>query len=127
MGFTNRYPVTVQRLFSMFPDGGPGAGLLLLRLAVALSLLSDATDGTLEHALLGLPVLALCLGILTPVFAAGCCLLKLHSLLITGGASLPEAAISLLAAGALVLLGPGAHSLDARLFGRRVITLPPRK
>ena len=27
---------------------------------------------------------------------------------------------------AVVLLGPGAHSLDARLFGRREITIPKR-
>jgi uncharacterized membrane protein YphA (DoxX/SURF4 family) len=28
---------------------------------------------------------------------------------------------------ALALLGPGAYSLDARIFGRRVIKLPPGK
>jgi hypothetical protein len=26
---------------------------------------------------------------------------------------------------ALALLGPGAYSIDARIFGRRVIILPP--
>ena len=30
-------------------------------------------------------------------------------------------------AAALALLGPGAHSLDARLFGRREIFIPPSR
>jgi hypothetical protein len=33
--------------------------------------------------------------------------------------------LSLPVAIALALLGPGAYSLDARIFGRRVIVLPP--
>lgn len=41
-----------------------------------------------------------------------------------------EAALFLLAcaggAAALVLLGPGAHSIDAHRFGRRIIRVEPR-
>jgi hypothetical protein len=33
----------------------------------------------------------------------------------------------ILDAAALALLGPGAYSLDARLFGRRVTVVTPRK
>lgn len=117
----------MQRLFSMFPEGGPGAGLLLLRLSVALSMLLHPSGGPLMHALLALPAIGLCLGVLTPLLAAMCCLFSFYDFMVLGGATLPEAGIKILAAGALALLGPGAHSLDARLFGRRVITLPARK
>jgi hypothetical protein len=117
----------VQRLFSMFPEGGPGAGLLLLRLSVALPLLLHPSGGPLMHAMLALPAIGLCLGVLTPLLAVVCGLFSFYDFMVMGGATLPEAGIKLLTAGALALLGPGAHSLDARLFGRRVITLPPRK
>ena len=33
--------------------------------------------------------------------------------------------LSMPVAAALALLGPGAYSIDARVFGRRVIVLPP--
>ena len=33
----------------------------------------------------------------------------------------------ILNASALALLGPGAYSIDARLFGRRVVVVPPQK
>ncbi|WNG29152.1 hypothetical protein F0U62_38020 [Cystobacter fuscus] len=117
----------MQRLFSMFPEGGPGAGLLLLRLSVALSLLLHPSGGPLMRAMLVLPAIGLCLGVLTPPLAVMCCLFSFHDFMVMGGATLPEAGIKLLAAGALALLGPGAHSVDAWLFGRRVVTLPPRK
>ncbi|WP_051256579.1 hypothetical protein [Cystobacter fuscus] len=117
----------MQRLFSMFPEGGPGVGLLLLRLSVALSLLLLPSGGPLMHAMLALLVIGLCLGVLTPTLAVACVLFSFYDFMIMGGATLPEAGIRLLAAGALALLGPGAHSVDAWLFGRRVVTLPPRK
>ncbi|PTL81357.1 hypothetical protein [Vitiosangium sp. GDMCC 1.1324] len=117
----------MQRLFSMFPEGGPGAGLLLLRLSVALSLRFNPSDGLLKHALLALPAVGICLGALTPALAAMCCLLNVYDFIVMGGTTLPELGIRILTAGALMLLGPGAHSLDARLFGRRVVTLSPRR
>jgi hypothetical protein len=35
------------------------------------------------------------------------------------------AAIAILNALALALIGPGAYSIDARRFGRRIVVLPP--
>jgi uncharacterized membrane protein YphA (DoxX/SURF4 family) len=71
-------------------------------------------------------------GLLTPIagvvvvldaLGAGC------SLLPAPAANLLDAKLSLIFAGimavAIVFLGPGAFSVDARLFGRREIIIPP--
>ncbi|WP_043390101.1 hypothetical protein [Archangium violaceum] len=81
----------MQRLFSMFPEGGPGAGLLLLRLSVALSLLLHPSGGPLVHAALALTALGLCLGVLTPLLAIVCGLFSFYDFLSMGGVTLPEA------------------------------------
>jgi len=136
----------VQRLFTTFPSGAPGLGLLVLRLGVALALfdhgaacLSDGVAGTGVW-LVGTAVVVtgalLVLGVVTPVSGA------LAAAAATGLAFslLPYPARSAFAAGtpalgvaleaaALVLIGPGAFSVDAALFGRREITIPrpPRR
>jgi uncharacterized membrane protein YphA (DoxX/SURF4 family) len=120
-------PASVQRLFSMFPTGWPGLGLMLLRMAVSAPLLRDGLYYWNTLALwvvIGLLVLSimLFLGALTPVaslFAATAeCAIRA-----TPGYSLSMALI--LNALALMLLGPGAYSLDGYCFGRRVVVLPP--
>ncbi len=132
----------LQRLFSMFPDGWPGIGLILLRLAVAFSAVAYGVGAVTMpdylpiwrwvEAAVGIGVgLALMIGFLTPLagLAAGVgYLVTLIATLIgrhTGAhlstlASLDLVVMSL----SLVLLGPGAFSLDARLFGRREIVIP---
>lgn len=114
---------------SSFPRRGAGAGLLILRVAVGLQLMIESGCGGVTPwwlALLELVLaLALAVGVLTPVAAllsAGvyaACLLH---------ADWPHAATLMIAAMtaiALVLLGAGAYSVDARLFGRRRLVLPP--
>lgn len=111
---------------SSFPAGGSGAGLLLLRVAVAAHLLLAALDADTTSAwwwlmLLALAVALLCLGLLTPLAAGACAAAQLSWL---GGVEDAQVLIGILCALALLLLGPGAYGLDARLFGRRRL-LPP--
>jgi len=101
----------MQRLFVMFPDRGPGIGLLWLRLCVAAALCTPGTHaaGWLS-ALCLLAVAMLALGVLTP-------LAVLPAALGLYAQALPWPLVVLPLA--LLALGPGAYSLDARLFGRR--------
>lgn len=115
----------------MFPQGKPGIGLLLLRLSVAAILLSAAPlapPAALPDWLLplvrGLLTVALCAGALTPVAAPICLLLAALALWTASLANPALAWLALPNALALLLLGPGAYSVDAWLFGRRRLILP---
>lgn len=121
----------VQRLFSMFPPGGPGVGLLLLRISVAATfvlIVANRTGFSTRALFLGALLVSLCLtiGVLTPYSSFVVCAYALVNLFGTGS-PLEELVLAslLLSAAALALLGPGAYSLDARLFGRRVVVVPP--
>lgn len=117
----------------MFPPGLPGLALLLLRASVATALLLGdyghraALPGWV-HATAILVSLVVSVGYLTPIAAAAA--LACHALIwIALGAAVDAAAVALVFsvdALALALLGPGAYSLDARRFGRRLLVLPPQ-
>jgi putative oxidoreductase len=124
----------VQRLFSTFPEGWPGTGLLFLRAVAAIPPLQHAIAGLLAQplpALINLQLLAaaaaalLLVGLWTPV--AGI-LLAIAELCLTFSHPIdPWRHILLGALGAaLAMLGPGAWSVDARLFGRKRIQIPLR-
>jgi uncharacterized membrane protein YphA (DoxX/SURF4 family) len=121
----------MQRLFSMFPQGGPGIALLLLRVSVAgITVFRLWTHyGALGPywVLLGVVVLALalCVGVLTPIVSVLICLVAVFSMVQGHGDVLVDISI-ILNAVALALLGPGAYSVDAWLYGRRVVVVPAR-
>jgi hypothetical protein len=69
--------------------------------------------------------IALCVGVVTAIASMLYCVAEVAFLLTVTGFDASVLMISIPVAIALVLLGPGAYSLDARMFGRRVIVLPP--
>jgi hypothetical protein len=117
----------MQRLFSMFPGGMPGLGLIILRLCVVSSLLTIVSArGPFAFASwtgvgLGLLSLLMILGALTPAACTVGALIETLCLLDRQGTETRYIVFALLVSAALGLLGPGAFSVDARLFGRRLI------
>jgi len=104
--------------------------LLLLRSSAAIALLVE-NHGHRQDLPVWLKSAAIILsitliaGYLTPIAAAiG---LLIHGLiwLTLGGGSAASVIIISLDLIALALLGPGAYSVDASLFGRRLVILPP--
>ena len=117
----------------MFPTGTAGAALLVLRVSAAVSFV---VNGSAHWALMNtfwiflgfaIPALSLCFGFLTPYFAAICGLVTLGGLIFFGAAGQFHLLVSIADFGILAVLGPGAYSIDARIFGRRLIRLSPRK
>jgi putative oxidoreductase len=132
----------LQRLFSSFPDQWAGIGLLLLRMAIGLIaviqgglyLLNRAGE-TFEAVAVGVAIAAsgisLLIGFLTPLAGALIAVATMGialSWLPPPTPNLFDAPVPLVlvvtVCAAVAFLGPGAFSVDSRLFGRRRIIIP---
>jgi putative oxidoreductase len=116
----------VQRLFSVFPEAWPGGGLLLLRVVsggalIQFSGIAEAPTATFQ--IVVLPYIASATGILilvglwTPIAAFLGVMGALWAALSRAG-DVDTCVLLGGVCGALIMLGPGAWSIDARLFGR---------
>lgn len=116
----------------MFPQGGPGLALLLLRISVAATFFIEAVHryGMSSSYFLFAGVLlistSLTIGLMTPLLSVVVGVSAAVSLVINLRTDLVLVSL-ILNSTALALLGPGAYSLDARMFGRRVVVVTPRK
>lgn len=118
----------MRQLFSAFPSGLAGAALLLFRGALALFVVTAASRNlTLSpwpDLLLDVLAVSLLAGFAVRVIAA---LLALAGtfLLLRGGCTVPMLLLTqVLNAAAVAMIGPGAFSVDARLYGRSTVRLP---
>ena len=131
----------MQRLFFGFPAGLPGAGLFLLRLAISLTGLYEVH---VVLAALSVPLqvlvavrivvysalFAVLIGLTTPIASLGLSIGAATALLLTctSWPGITGNEVSLLNLFLLTIVnaavGPGAFSVDARLFGRREIVFP---
>jgi putative oxidoreductase len=126
----------VQRLFSGFANGLPGTGLLLLRLLTGAALVHFGIANLLEAPPLMTAILQisgavagilLLIGLWTPVAGTLAAIVKVwiafsryfsHS----GDPWIPI--VQAVLGAVLAMVGPGAWSIDARLFGRKHIDFP---
>ena len=114
-------------MFFEFPGKSAGAGLLLLRLSAAGSLIavqfSSPDQPSWRLCLAALVAFGLGIGLRTRLLC-GLSVLGLVAHVAMNSAASTLAVLSFVDTAAMALVGPGAFSLDARLFGRRTVILP---
>jgi putative oxidoreductase len=125
----------VQRLFSTFADGWPGAGLFLLRLLACAALIRfgigsirDAPPPlTVALQIIGIAAaILLLLGVFTPLAGMLAAAAKLWIAISRFSSHSGDPWVALaqaILAAALAMIGPGAWSIDAPRFGRKRIDL----
>jgi uncharacterized membrane protein YphA (DoxX/SURF4 family) len=117
----------------MFPGSWPGAGLLVLRLAAAVPLLFEGCSGFWGAPHDGLYVRFIAIGVgslllaglWTPVAGALQAIIGVWIVLSHGGRADLNLLLAVLGL-SLAMLGPGAWSIDAMLFGRKRIDVRSR-
>ena len=130
--YDSKWDAVVQRLFSTFPNGWPGVGLLLLRVCLGIALIYFGTAGVvgkpsesitfarnLSAAVGGIFLLA---GLWTPATGTAVALDEVWIALSLYAPRREDTWIHIflgVLSVSLAMLGPGAWSIDARLFGRK--------
>jgi uncharacterized membrane protein YphA (DoxX/SURF4 family) len=125
----------VTKFLSRYPDGAAGIALVLLRLAcawIAILAIEDlpfpqvSPNASMVVAAAFAFAFALVLGLGTRIAAFVLAAAAIATAFMSGS----HVALTMIAracgCAALGLLGPGAYSIDANVFGRRVIRLEPR-
>ena len=124
---------TLQRLFSTFPNSWPGLGLLLFRISLSIALIYFVTPGRpaakpsesipfardLIAALAGFFLIA---GLWTPIMGSLVAIDEIWIALSPYSSGREEVWVHILLAilsVSVAMLGPGAWSIDAHLFGRK--------
>lgn len=111
----------------MFPNGLVGAVLLVLRLICSCVVIADAieiftgkaqTSLHIPHALACAAALLLLAGFWTPIAGAGLAAAELW-MAASRSTGIEGPVLLAVLGGALAVLGPGAYSIDAKLFGRK--------
>lgn len=121
----------MRRLFSTFARGWPALGLLLMRIAAGGSLILDGiershTGQMIEPAILCLLMIGdgalLVVGLWTPISGSLLVALSAWKIFTHQDSSSHEILLAAMGA-ALALVGPGAASIDAWLFGWKRLDL----
>jgi putative oxidoreductase len=124
----------LQRLFSTFPNGWPGIGILLQRVLTATTLFcygiahfrdTSQFASIVPHMFAAAAGILLLVGLWTPIAGTMITIVELWIVWSSaGGLGIP---ILLATLGAtLAMIGPGAWSIDAHLFGRKHFEIPQR-
>jgi hypothetical protein len=123
---------SLQRLFSTFPNSWPGFGLVLIRVCLSVALFHFGFAGlswnpsepiTLaQKSIAAVGGIFLLAGLWTPAVGVLTALNEVSIALFSSSAQREDAWIHVflaVIAASVAMLGPGAWSMDARLFGRK--------
>jgi len=117
--------MVIQRLFSGFPNSWPGAALLLLRLCLSTANVFHGMHSSIDSNAASLLIATawtstalILIGLWTPI-AAGVAAVTEAAVALAGAPGLLTHILVTVIAVSLVLLGPGAWSIDAYLNGRK--------
>jgi len=122
----------LQRLFWTFAGGWPGVGLLIQRITTgafllyyaAIVLARTSKSAAMAPELIGAAARVLLLfGLWTPVAGVLIAFVETWNLLTHSDSPLISVILAILGV-TLAMIGPGAWSIDARLFGRKHIDTP---
>jgi len=122
----------VQRLFSTFAEGWPGAGLLLQRVLTSTILLYLVVTQILQNDTFGLRVayglaavagVFLLVGLWTPIAGITIAIAEVWIALGWSGSLLTPIVLAALG-GTVAMIGPGMWSIDAKLYGRKHLQDP---